>query len=106
MMGTQLSALLDGDIPGVGEALGLVAGFDESLVHGLARLDEDRTAALATVADTVASTPLGELVAEAVGTVATGSVADEQLAVLAGVRGALLGAVHDALLARLDDALG
>lgn len=106
MRGTQLAELLDGDLPGVGEALDLVAGFDDSLVHGFARLGEERAAALTTLAGAVAATPLGEWVGEAVGKITAGSVADEHLTALAGARAALLGAVHDALLARLDTALG
>ncbi|MGW3344452.1 hypothetical protein ACWDA3_14155 [Nonomuraea rubra] len=106
MLDVQLSELL-GDAPaGAGEALDLVAGFDDALTLGLARLGEEPAAALAAMAGALAGTPIGERVGEAVEKVAAGSVADEHLAALAGGRAALFGAVHDALLARLDAALG
>lgn len=106
MLGVQLAALLDADPPGVGEALDLVAGFDDTLVHGLARLGEERVAALTALAGAVAASPLGPAVAEAAAKVAAGSVTDDHLAALAGARTALFGAVHDARLADLDAALG
>ncbi|MFI0731391.1 hypothetical protein ACH4S9_20740 [Streptomyces sp. NPDC021225] len=106
MLGVQLAALLDADPPGVSEALDLVAGFDDTLVHGLARLGEERVAALTALAGAVAASPLGPAVAEAAAKVAVGSVTDDHLAALAGARTALFGAVHDARLADLDTALG
>ncbi|MBB2911058.1 AcrR family transcriptional regulator [Streptosporangium becharense] len=106
MLGVQLTELLDGMPAGVEEALDLVAGFDDALTHGFARLGEERGTALAALAGSVAATPLGERVREASGKVAAGSVSDEHLAALAGARTALFGAVHDALLARFDTALG
>ncbi|MDP9864484.1 MULTISPECIES: hypothetical protein [Streptosporangium] len=106
MLGVQLAELLDGDPVGVREALDLVTGFDDALVHGFARLGEDRAAALAALAGALAATPLGGRADEAAGKLAAGSVAGEHLTVLAGGRAALLGAVHDALLGRLDAALG
>jgi hypothetical protein len=89
----------------VGEALDLVAGFDDSLVHGVARLGDGHARAFAAMADALAATPLGAPMGEAVEKLAAGSVADTELTVLAGGRAALLGAVHDALLAQLDSAL-
>jgi hypothetical protein len=106
MLAAQLAELVDGDPPGVGEALDLVAGLDDGLVDGVARLGEGHLRAVAALADAVAATPLGAPMGEAVEKLAAGSVADDQLTVLAGGRAALLGAVHDALLARLDAALG
>jgi hypothetical protein len=106
MLGVQLAALLDGADSAVEETLDLVAGFDDALVHGLARLDEEHAARLAGVAGALRDTPLGPAVDEAVAKVTAGSVGAEQLAVLAGARTALLGAVHDALLGRFDAALG
>jgi hypothetical protein len=106
MLGVQLAGLADGTPPGVGEALDLVAGFDDGLVHGVARLGAGHARALTALAGAAAATPLGQPLAEAVEKLAAGSVADAQLAVLAGGRAALLGAVHDALLGRLDAALG
>jgi hypothetical protein len=106
MLGTPLSELLESAPLGIGEALDLVAGFDDCLVHGFARLGDERVAALAALAGAVAATSLGERAAEAVEKIAAGSVADAHLAALAGVRAALLGAVHDGLLDRLDAALG
>ncbi|WP_043627783.1 hypothetical protein [Nonomuraea candida] len=106
MLDVQLSELL-GDAPaGVGEALDLVAGFDDALAHGFARIGEEPGAALAALAGALAGSPLGERVSEAVAKVSAGSVADEHLAALAGARAALFGSVHDALLGRLDAALG
>lgn len=105
MLGAHLNAL-QGTDPGVGAALDLVTGFDHALVSGLARLGEERAAALAALAAAMAVTPLGERVGEAVDKVVAGSVADEHLMALAGARTALLGSVHDWLLARFDTALG
>ncbi|GAA2869737.1 hypothetical protein GCM10010517_29810 [Streptosporangium fragile] len=106
MLAVQLAGLLDGDPEGTGEALALVSGFDDALVHGLARLAEERAEALAALAGAFAATPIGERLAEAVAKVASGSIAAEHLTALAGGRAALFGAVHDALLADLDAALG
>ncbi|GAA3145204.1 hypothetical protein GCM10010466_40330 [Planomonospora alba] len=106
MLAAQLAALPDGDPEGVQEALALVNGLDDALVHGLARLSAERAEAPAALAAALAGTPLGERLAESSEKVASGSVADEHLTALAGGRAALLGAVHDALLADLDAALG
>ncbi|MFI0448951.1 hypothetical protein [Actinomadura sp. 6N118] len=106
MLGVQLSQLLDGDRPGVAEALDLVAGFDDALVHGFARLGEERAAALTALAGAVATSPLGPAASEAADKVTAGSIGEEHLTALAGARTALLGAVHDELLDRLDTALG
>ncbi|MBN6050452.1 hypothetical protein JYK22_00790 [Nonomuraea sp. RK-328] len=106
MRGAQIATLLDGDVPGAGQALELVAGFDEALANGFARLGEERAGALAALAGAMAGTPLGDRAAEAAAKIAAGSVGEEHLAALAGARTALLGAVHDGLLARLDAALG
>jgi hypothetical protein len=105
MLAAQLTALRDND-SGVENALDLIAGFDDALAHGFARLGEERAAALAALAAAMAVTPLGERVGEAVDKVTAGSIADEHLMALAGARTALFGSVHDALLARLDAALG
>ena len=105
MLGAQLDAL-QGNDPGIDNALDLVCGFDDALVHGFARLGDERAAALAALAAAMTVTPLGERVGEAVDKLVAGSIADEHLMALAGARAALLGAVHDALLARLDTALG
>ncbi|WP_283134693.1 hypothetical protein [Rhizohabitans arisaemae] len=106
MLGIQLSELLGEVPPGVEEALDLVAGLDDALVHGLGRLGEERATAFAALAGAMAGTPLGDRLGEAVEKIANGSVADEYLTALAGGRTALFGAVHDALLDRLDSALG
>ncbi|MFC4590814.1 hypothetical protein [Sphaerisporangium corydalis] len=106
MLGTRLGELLQDTPEGVGEALGLVTGFDDALAHGFARLGEDRSAALAALAGALAATPLGGPVGEAVEKIRAGSVSDEHLVALAGGRAALFGAAHDALLDRLDTALG
>jgi hypothetical protein len=91
---------------GLDEAFTLVDGLDDALVHGLARLDDDRAAALEALDAAFSATPLAERVTEAVGKIISGTVTDEHLAVLAGCRVALLGAAHDALLGGLDTALG
>jgi hypothetical protein len=106
MLASQLAGLLDGGPTGLDEALTVVAGFDDALTHGFARLTDEHTAALAALAGAVAGTPIGERVADAAGKLAAGSVASEHLVALAGARTALLGAVHDALTDRLDTALG
>ncbi|WP_067463867.1 hypothetical protein [Actinomadura macra] len=105
MLAVQLAELAEPPA-GVDEALGLADGFDDALVHGLGRLDERRAAALGALAGALDGSPLGRPAGEALGKLTAGSVGDEQLAALAGARGALFGAVHDALLSRLDDALG
>ena len=106
MLGVRLAALLDGVPSGVEEALDLVAGFDDALVHGLARLGAEHAAALTALAGSLGATPLGTPVAEAAEKIIAGSITDEHLTALAGGRTALFGAVHDAQLARLDTALG
>lgn len=91
------------DLPeGVEAALELIDGFDDVLVHGFARIGEERAASLTALAAALASTPLGDGVREAVEKVLAGSITGEHLTTLAGARTALLGAVHDALLASLD----
>jgi hypothetical protein len=106
MLGVQLAELLDGDRPGVDEALDLVTGFDVALAHGFGRLGEERAEPLVAMAGALAATPLGERLGEAAGKLAAGSVGGEHVTTLAGGRTALFGAVHDALLDRLDTALG
>ncbi|WP_229076606.1 hypothetical protein [Actinoplanes sp. DH11] len=83
---------------GLTEALALVDGLDDALVHGLARLDEARAAALTGLAGAFAGSPLADRVAVSIDKIIVGAVTDEHLAVLAGARSALLGAAHDALL--------
>ncbi|MFI6297782.1 hypothetical protein ACIBEJ_39750 [Nonomuraea sp. NPDC050790] len=106
MLATQLAALREGAHAGLDEALGLVAGFDDALANGLARLGEERAEAVTALAGAVGATPLGPLAADAAGKVTAGSIAEEHLTALAAARTTLLGAVHDALLAGLDTALG
>ncbi|AGZ41540.1 hypothetical protein [Actinoplanes friuliensis] len=91
---------------GVDDAFALVDGLDDALVHGLARIDETRAAALEALAAAFSGSPLGGRVTDSVGKIIAGTVTDEHLAALAGARTALLGATHDALLTGLDDALG
>ncbi|MEO3785499.1 hypothetical protein ABGB12_19375 [Actinocorallia sp. B10E7] len=106
MLAVQLAGLLGSAPAGVDEALDLVSGFDDALVHGFTRLDAERGAALGALAASLAASPLGAAAREAVEKITAGSVSEEHLAVLAGGRAALLGAVHDALLDGLDTALG
>lgn len=106
MLGTQLAQLRDSTPAGLTDADDVVAGFDDALLRGFARVGEQDATALTALAGAVAGTPLGERVAEAVGKVTAGSVGQEHLAALAGARTALLGATHDALLDQLDTALG
>jgi hypothetical protein len=101
MLATHLSALAVAPT-GVAEALALADGFDNALVHGLARLDEERTAALQAFAGAFAASPLRDRLAESAAKVMAGSVADEHLVTLAGGRMALFGAVHDALQSHFD----
>jgi hypothetical protein len=91
---------------GLDEALALVDGLDDALVHGLARIDDERAAALESLAAAFSASPLADRVADSIGKVIAGTVTDEHLVVLAGARVALLGAAHDALLAGVDAALG
>ncbi|GAB3882350.1 hypothetical protein [Microbispora bryophytorum] len=110
MLAVQLAALLGGDSgkagEGAEEALALLDGFDDALVHGLARLADERADAVAALAAAFAATPLGDRLAEAADAVVSGSITQEHLTALAGGRVALSGAVHDALLESLDTALG
>lgn len=99
-----MSALYDGASEGAGEAIALVDGFDTTLVHGLARLDSERSQAVAALAAAFAASPLGDRVGEAAAKVTAGAVAEDALVALAGARAALLGAVHDDLVAALDTA--
>lgn len=87
-------------------ALDLAAAVDEGLVHGFARLDEERAERLAALAAAFGASPLREPVAEAVEKILAGSIADDHLFALAAARIAVFGSVHDALLARADAALG
>jgi hypothetical protein len=91
---------------GFDETFALIDGLDDALVHGLARLDEERVAALEALAAAFTGSPLAERTADSIGKIVAGSVTDEHLAVLAGARAALTGALHDALLTPLDEALG
>ncbi len=102
----MLADALRADPAGLDEAFGLADGLDDALVHGLARLDDDRAAALDALVGAFSATPLAERVTDAIGKIISGTVTDEHLAVLAGCRVALLGAAHDALLTGLDTALG
>ncbi|GAB2909267.1 serine/threonine-protein kinase [Streptomyces mayteni] len=106
MRGVQLTELRAAEPAGAAAALDLVAGLDEALGDGLARLGAERLAALTELAGAFAATPLGPALAEAVEKIAAGSVTDEHLATLAGARTALFGAVTGARLAALDPALG
>ncbi|WP_169985690.1 hypothetical protein [Microbispora sp. H10836] len=109
MLAVQLAALLgDSDAAGegAGEALALLDGFDDALVHGLARLADERAGAVTALAAAFAATPLGARLAEAADAVVSGSITQEHLTILAGGRIALSGAMHDALLTSLDTALG
>jgi hypothetical protein len=92
--------------PGVDEALALVDGLDDALIHGLTRVDEERAGHLEALADAFAGSPLADRVADAVGKIIAGTVTDEHLIAIAGARIALLGATHDTLLAQLDRAHG
>ncbi|MCE0533924.1 hypothetical protein LWF15_00195 [Kineosporia rhizophila] len=100
-----LAEALSSPPAGLAEALALVDGFDEALVHGLGRPDESHLQSLADLAAVFADSPLATPVAEAVAKIEAGSITDEHLVALAGARAALLGAAHDALLAGLDQAL-
>ncbi|QOC92103.1 hypothetical protein [Micromonospora craniellae] len=106
MLGTQLAQLQEDTPVGLSDADTVVAGFDDALVSGFARVGDEAAAALAALADAVAGTPLGARVADAVDTVTAGGFRPDDLAVLAGARSALLGAAHDALLGRFDAAVG
>lgn len=106
MRGTQIAALTAGHPAGLTDALNLVAGVDAALTRGLARVGEEDATALAGLAGALATTPLANLVAEAVDKIIAGSGTQEYVAALAGARSAVLGAVHDALLGQVDVALG
>jgi hypothetical protein len=102
----MLSTALAGSPTGVAEALALVDGFDDALIHGLARVDEERAQTLEALATAFAGSPLAGRLDDAVGKIIAGTVTDEHLIAIAGARIALLGAVHDALLGGLDAGLG
>ncbi|WP_027660662.1 hypothetical protein [Salinispora fenicalii] len=102
MRGTQIAALTAGHPAGLTDALNLVEGLDAALTRGLARVGDEDAAALAGLAGALATTPLANLVAEAVDKIIAGSGAHEYVAALAGARSAVFGAVHDALLGQVD----
>ncbi|GAA0480907.1 hypothetical protein Ade02nite_56050 [Paractinoplanes deccanensis] len=102
----MLTDVLQARPAGLDDVLALVDGLDDALVHGLARLDDTRAAALEAVAAAFGGSPLAGRAADAIGKIVAGTVTDEHLAALAGCRVALLGAAHDALLAGLDAAAG
>jgi hypothetical protein len=106
MLGVHVTELLAGTPEGLMAAQHAVAGFDDALVHGFARIDERQAAALQALAGAVAGSPLAVPVAEAVEKLSTGVIGPDQLSALAAGRAALLGAVHDALLETFDSALG
>ena len=106
MLSTQLAQLQQSVPVGLVDADAVVAGFDDALVGGFARVGDEAAAALAALAGAVVGTPLHDRVAEAVGKVTAGSFSQEDLASLAGARSALLGAAHDALLGQFDAAVG
>ncbi|WP_433826617.1 hypothetical protein ACQP2E_31575 [Actinoplanes sp. CA-015351] len=102
----MLTDALRAEPTGLTEALALIDGLDDALVHGLARIDEDRAAALESLAGAFTGSPLAGRVSDSIGKIVSGTVTDEHLAALAGARSALLGAAHDALLGTLSGALG
>jgi hypothetical protein len=102
----MLSDALRARPDGLDEAFTLIDGLDDVLVHGLARIDEERAAALESFAAVFTGSPLADRVADSIGKIVAGTVTDDHLAVLAGARAARTGAAHDALLGRLDEALG
>ncbi|MEV6694866.1 hypothetical protein AB0M35_25655 [Micromonospora sp. NPDC051196] len=106
MLSTQVAQLQQSIPAGLADADAVVAGFDDALVGGFARVGDEAAAALAALAGAVAGTPLHDRVAEAVAKVTAGSFSQEDLASLAGARSALLGAAHDALLGQFDAAVG
>ncbi|MFE3445925.1 hypothetical protein ACFXNW_23080 [Nocardia sp. NPDC059180] len=106
MLAVQLGELTAETPTGVAEALELVAGFDNALVDGLARLDAGTIDAAHALAGAVAGSPLGAAAAAAVVALGTAAPTPEDLTALAAARAALLGAIHDALLDRFDTATG
>jgi len=85
---------------GLDEAFALVDGLDDALVHGLARLDDDRAAALDALVAAFSATPLAERVTDAIGKIISGTVSDEHLAVRVGQE--LVGRDHFVALARRE----
>lgn len=91
---------------GVDEALGLVARFDEALLHGFARLGDEQRRGLDALTGVFGGSPLGPAVAEAVAAVGRSEFVAHHFLALAAARVALLGAAHDALVAQAREALG
>jgi hypothetical protein len=87
-------------------ALALVADLDRVLAHGLARIAAPEQAALKSLAQSLAATPLGPTLAEAVPALLGGELLAHHLVALAMARAALLGAAHDALLEAATRHLG
>lgn len=102
----MLADVLGAPPSGLPDLLALVAGLDDALVHGLARVDEERAGALERFASAFAGSPLADRVADSVGKLLAGTVTDDHLLSLAGARVAALGTAHDALVGGLDSALG
>jgi hypothetical protein len=92
--------------PGVDEALGLVARFDEALLHGFARLGDEQRGRLDALAGVFAGSPLGGAVSEAIAAVGRSEFVARHFLAMAAARVALLGAAHDALVAQAREALG
>ncbi|MCK2220113.1 hypothetical protein MF672_040905 [Actinomadura sp. ATCC 31491] len=105
MLDVQLGELTAAGPAGVAEALGLVAGFDQALALGFARVGEEPAAALAALAGALAGSPLGDRAGEAVERWSRAPSATSTWPRWPAWRAALTGAAHDALLARLDAAL-
>ncbi|AGA30325.1 hypothetical protein [Singulisphaera acidiphila] len=91
---------------GVNEAFDLVERFDETLLHGFARLGDEHRARLEPLAGVFAGSPLGPVVAEAFAAVGRNEFVARYFLALASARVALLGAAHDALVAQAHEALG
>ncbi len=92
--------------PGIAESAELIAQLDRCLSHGLARLGSEHRQSLQNLAATFASSPLAQVLADAVAAVDRSEFVPRHFMSLAAARAALQGAQHDLLRAQLCEVCG
>src|SRR6266536_1930597 len=91
---------------GVEQGTAVIAGFDECLLLGFARLGPAQHEALAGLEDTFAGTPLQTPLADALAAVKRSEFLAKHFAALAAGRAAIHGAQYDALFQQAGEAIG
>src|SRR6266545_812043 len=92
--------------PGIEQGTAQIAGFDECLLLGFARLGPAQHEALAAVSDTFAGTPLQTPLSDALAAVKRSEFLAKHFLALAAARAAIHGAQYDALFQQACEALG